>query len=224
VFLNTFAYTLNNFAIGIIFCLWWPPSFTLWLHLAFSPLPSPLASFGALAHPLVSNIFITFQYFHHCCWCWQLLLPWAKVNQSSWLHQLVVLSIGWVGWFTFFHPPLYLTLTSILSQSIFWVADLWSLLFCYQFFPNLDLHTTHPPSYPIDLNLNPTYKPTYYFEKDFDYLENVCAKQMEQRNWMTTLRKKIWRLQSSRWWNVRWCHVLNNALFILKQKEKKWPS
>jgi hypothetical protein len=47
---------------------------------------------------------------------------------------------------------------------------------------------------------------------------------MEQRNWMTTLRKKIWRLQSSRWWNVRWCHVLNNALFILKQKEKKWPS
>ncbi len=86
------------------------------------------------------------------------------------------------------------------------------------------LHTTHPPSYAIDLNLNPTYKPTYYFEKEFDYLENVCAKQMEQRNWMTTLRKKIRRLQSSRWWNVRWCHVLNNALFILKQKEKKWPS
>lgn len=102
------------------FCLWWPHH----LHCDCT-WHSPLASFGALAHPLGSNIFITFQYFHHCCGCWQLLLPWAKVNQPPWLHQLVVLSIGWVGWFIFFFIHLfYRTLTSILPQSIVLAADL----------------------------------------------------------------------------------------------------
>ncbi len=56
--------------------------------------------------------------------------------------------------------------------------------------------------------------------------KNVCAKEMEWKNWTTTLKKKIWRLQSSWWWNMRWCHMLDDALLILKEKKryhhKKW--
>jgi hypothetical protein len=35
-----------------------------------------------------------------------------------------------------------------------------TIFFGCHFFPSPDLHTTHPPSYPIDLNLSPAYKLT----------------------------------------------------------------
>jgi hypothetical protein len=43
---------------------------------------------------------------------------------------------------------------------------------------------------------------------------------MEWKNWATTFKKKIWRLRSSWWWNMRWCHMLDDALLILKKKRK----
>jgi len=43
----------------------------------------------------------------------------ARVNQPPWLHQFAVLSIGWAGWFAIFHSPIYLMVTNILRQIIF---------------------------------------------------------------------------------------------------------
>jgi hypothetical protein len=79
-----------------------------------------------------------------------------KIN--PWLHRLAVLSIGWLDDSSLFHSPLYLTLTNILPQSIFFGC--WPLTFFFhcQFFPNPDLHTTHPPSNSTDLNLSLAYK------------------------------------------------------------------
>jgi hypothetical protein len=59
-----------------------------------------------------------------------------------------------------FHLPLYLTLTNILLQSIFF--GFWPLTIFYFFylFLNFHLHTTLPPSYPTDLQFRPAYELT----------------------------------------------------------------
>jgi len=92
----------------------------------------------------------------------QITFSKARVNQPPWLHQLAILSIRWAGWFTSlsFTSLLYLTLTNILPQSIFFGYWPLTIFFRCQFFPNPDLHTIHPPSYPTDLNLSPAYKLT----------------------------------------------------------------
>jgi hypothetical protein len=52
----------------------------------------------------------------------------ARVNQPPWLHQLAILSIG-MGYV--FHLPLYLTLTNVLLQSIFFGCCLLTIVFSF---------------------------------------------------------------------------------------------
>jgi hypothetical protein len=76
----------------------------------------------------------------------------ARVNQHPPLHQLAILSIGWV---MFFHPASDLALTKIVPHSTIlacWPFDVFSWMV---FFGNLDLHTT------LSLTYLPTYLPIY---------------------------------------------------------------
>jgi hypothetical protein len=79
----------------------------------------------------------------------------ARVNQHPPLHQLAILSIGWV---TFFHPTPDLALTKIAPHSTILACRPFDVFSWMGFFGNSDLHTTvaviyhpTPPSYPIDL-------------------------------------------------------------------------
>jgi hypothetical protein len=65
----------------------------------------------------------------------------ARVNQHPPMHQLAVLSMGWAAWAAF---------SFSLHQSTFFL-NLFMSFFGGQFFLDLDLHTTFPPSYPTDL-------------------------------------------------------------------------
>jgi len=82
----------------------------------------------------------------------------ARVNQPPWFHQLAVPSIGWAGWFvsfSFISLP-YINQNSMIVN-LFWLRTFDHFFFHCQFFPNFDLHTTHPPSYYTDLNVNHAY-------------------------------------------------------------------
>ncbi len=88
-------------------------------------------------------------------WVW---LPRARVNQPPWLHQLAVLSIGWAGWFaSFSFTSLPYVNQHSTTVNLFWLLTFDHFFFHCQFFLNPDLHTTHPPSNYIDLNLSPAY-------------------------------------------------------------------
>jgi hypothetical protein len=83
----------------------------------------------------------------------------ARVNQHPPLHQLAILSIGWV---TLFHPAPHLGLTKIVPHST--ILALWCFLLDGFFLVTPDLHTTlplnyhpTPPTYPIDLATLLTY-------------------------------------------------------------------
>jgi hypothetical protein len=77
----------------------------------------------------------------------------ARVNQPPWLHQLVVLSIGWVFCL---HPAPDAQVTNIVPQATFFSC--WSLVFFFlALFLSPDLQTTLPPSYPTNLAILFTY-------------------------------------------------------------------
>jgi len=63
------------------------------------------------------------------------------------MHQLTVLFVGWVAFFHWDPDP---ALTNIVPQSTFFGCSP-STFFFPLFFPKPDLHTSLPPSYPIDL-------------------------------------------------------------------------
>jgi hypothetical protein len=84
------------------------------------------------------------------------LAKWVRVNQPPWLHQSVVLFVGWARWFA---SLLYVN-QHFNTINFFKLLTFDHLFFRCHFFPNHDLHTTHPPSYPIDINLNLLYELT----------------------------------------------------------------
>ncbi len=85
----------------------------------------------------------------------------ARVNQPPWLRHLAVLSLEWAGWFaSFSFTSLPYVNQHSTTVNLFWLLT-FDHSFCHcHFFLNPDLHTTHPPSYPTDLNLRPPYELT----------------------------------------------------------------
>jgi hypothetical protein len=72
----------------------------------------------------------------------------VRVNQHPPVHQLAVLSTGWV---VFLHPVPDPVLTQHCTGQLFWAADLWPFSFFGCLFPNPDLtslQSSHPNSLP----------------------------------------------------------------------------